>query len=117
VNAMSRGTAIALCPHSLSRFFAGVLPEEFWLAGTLELLRRCDATLMIQGWENSDGSRRERTEAEQRGMPLFFNLQDLEWWLKDVPEVPTRPPPRAALEKLARLTRELDDQAMGRNRP
>jgi hypothetical protein len=105
VNVLSDGKAIALCPHSLSRFYAGVLPEEYWLAGTLELMRRSDATLMMPGWEKSDGSRRERTEAEQRGMPVFFNLQDLEWWLKNVPAKPAAASAAISIAEFDRLKR------------
>lgn len=78
--------AMALCPHTNTRFFQGALPDAFWLEGTLELLRRCDATMMVAGWERSVGARGEKAEAERLGMPVFFNLQDLEWWLKNVPE-------------------------------
>jgi hypothetical protein len=80
------GGVIALCPHTNTRFFQGALPDDFWLEGTLELMRRCDAVLMVPGWEESVGARGEKAEAERRGMPVFTSLADLDWWLRNVPE-------------------------------
>lgn len=63
--------AMPLCPHTNTRFFHGVGPDEFWLAGTMELLRRSDAILLIPEWSRSSGACAERAEAERRGIPIF----------------------------------------------
>ena len=78
--------AAPLAPHPMYRYYQGSLPDEFWLQGTLELLRRCDAVMLVPGWEQSTGARGEKVEAERRGMPVFSKLDDLEWWLKNVAE-------------------------------
>ena len=31
--------AVAVCPHSLYRNFHGLLPDQFWIAATLEFMR------------------------------------------------------------------------------
>ncbi len=45
--------------------------DEFWLASTMELLRRCDAVVLVPGWQKSQGTRDEIIEAEKRGIPVF----------------------------------------------
>ena len=59
------------------RNYPGTLPDEFWLEGTLELLRRCDAVFLIPGWEQSTGSRSELDEATRLGLPVFDNVEAL----------------------------------------
>lgn len=56
--------------------FETVQPYPFWIAGTMALLRRCDAILMIPGWEDSSGARGERAEAS-RLMPVFYAPDDM----------------------------------------
>lgn len=65
---------VPLCPHSMTRFFDGTLTDEYWLAATLELLRRCDAILMLPGWQGSAGARAEHAEAVRLGVKVLFAL-------------------------------------------
>ena len=64
--------AIALCPHTNSRFFYKVLPDQVFIDGTLELMRRCDALLMALDWKESRGARNEHAEAARLNMPIFY---------------------------------------------
>lgn len=73
--------AAALCPHTNTRFFQGAAPDDVWLTGDLELLRRCDAVLLVVGWDQSSGARREKEVAEEIGLPVFDALRDLSAWL------------------------------------
>jgi hypothetical protein len=41
------------------------------LAGTLELMRRCDAVILVHNWRDSAGSRAEVDEAKRLGIPVF----------------------------------------------
>lgn len=81
--------AAALCPHANTRFFSGALPDETWLAGDLEMLRRCDALILTEDWRRSTGARKEADFAFDRGIPVFTKLEDLEHWLKLQDEVDT----------------------------
>jgi hypothetical protein len=75
--------AMPLCPHTNTRFFHGLLTPEFWYEGTIELLKRADAVLMVQGWELSVGCRRERDEALKTDKPVFYETDpDIEATLK-----------------------------------
>src|SRR5690349_1445104 len=38
---------VALCPHANSRHMDGVATDEVFLDGTMELLRRCDAVVLV----------------------------------------------------------------------
>lgn len=79
---ISRMGAIALAPHLLTRYFQDELPDEFWMTGAIELLKRSDAIFMVPGWESSIGSLAERQIALDRGMPVFENFKRLEEWLR-----------------------------------
>ena len=80
---------VALCPHANSRHMEGVTSDENFLAGTLELMRRCDAVVLVPNWRDSEGARAEVAEADRLGLPVFGRaaeqnstwLIDLMWWL------------------------------------
>lgn len=62
----------AICPHANTRFFQLELPDQRWLDGDLEILRRCDAIAVLHGWETSEGTRAEKTLARACGLPIFY---------------------------------------------
>ena len=66
----------ALCPHANSRHMDGITTDENFLAGTLEMLRRCDAVLLVEGWQKSVGSRAEVSEAMRLGKPVMYAWGD-----------------------------------------
>lgn len=68
---VAQAGAMPLIPHANTRFFHGHQTEQFWLDGTLELLRRCDALMLLPTWAQSSGARGEKAEAERLGLPVF----------------------------------------------
>lgn len=48
--------------------------DQFWLAGTLELMTRCDAVVLVPGWETSEGTRGEIAKADQLHIPVYRTL-------------------------------------------
>lgn len=67
-------------PHANTAHFDTMLPEisdEFWLEATLEIMRRCDAVVLVPGWESSIGAVGEKKEAERLLMPVFDNISNL----------------------------------------
>lgn len=66
---------IALCPHLNTRNFQGELPDDAWLEGDLIMLEKCDAILMVPGWNGSVGARAEAQHADRLGIPRFDTTQ------------------------------------------
>ena len=67
-------------PHANTAHMELDLPglgDDFWLAGTLEMMERCDAVVLIPGWQNSAGTRGEIIRAEELGIPVFRTLDAL----------------------------------------
>lgn len=67
-------------PHANTAHMELDLPglgDEFWLAGTLEMMERCDAVVLVPGWQNSAGTRGEIIRAEELGIPIFHTLDAL----------------------------------------
>lgn len=71
---------IPLCPHTMYRYFDGSAPDEFWLEGTQELLRRCDGIVMSPGWPQSSGSKGELELAKTLDMHIFMTPERFEEW-------------------------------------
>lgn len=77
--------AMPLCPHANTRHFDGLLTDEFWLDGTMELGRRCDAAIVVDGWESSSWSKAEIADFDRRCATVFLNLKALAEWLAGRP--------------------------------
>jgi hypothetical protein len=82
--------AMPLSPHSLTARMSGVEAEKFWISGTLELMRRCDAVFVLSGWRASEGTKGEIAEAERVGLPMFWqdtaaDLDRLRLWISWAP--------------------------------
>lgn len=74
-----------MCPHTNTRFFHGAAPDEVFLEGTLEMMRRSDLVYMLPGWKKSQGSIKEKKEAERLGLPVFFETWAVIEWLQEEP--------------------------------
>ena len=76
---MREGNTV-ISPIAHSHGVADFLPDnlrldgEFWMEQDLPLLARCDemAVLCLDGWEKSNGVRREIEFASKRGIPIRF---------------------------------------------
>lgn len=49
---------------------------QFWVDGTLEVMRRCDAVVLVEGWERSQGTLGEIAEARRLGLPIYANAAE-----------------------------------------
>lgn len=76
--------AVALCPHKNTASFGGAfeIPDETWLHGDLELVRRCDAVWALNGWQMSQGARLEIALAQRLKLPILYTTKDLIAFLK-----------------------------------
>jgi len=61
-----------ICPHLNTAFFDGLAPDNIWLQGDLEILKRCDVIVMIPGWEKSSGSKQEYHLALNYGLEIII---------------------------------------------
>ena len=66
----------AICPHLNSINFEGLNTEQHFIDGTLELMRRCDAVLLVPGWKLSEGTLGEIKEAKRLEIPVFKELDE-----------------------------------------
>lgn len=82
---VARLGAMPLTPHKNTENMHGALPDAFFLDGTMELLRRCDAVLLTENWTKSAGARAEAAEAGRRNIPCFMTLTALAAWLGGTP--------------------------------
>jgi len=78
--------AMPLCPHTNTANFDGLITSQFWIDGTLELMRRCDAVVLVAGWRESEGTCGEVREAHRLKLPVFpdgeVGKRALESWLR-----------------------------------
>ena len=61
-----------ICPHMNTALFDGLLPDDAWLMGDLEMLVRCDVIVMMQGWEQSVGATEELRMAKKWGKEIIY---------------------------------------------
>lgn len=71
-------------PHTMTSEFDKQLTDQFWLDGTLELLKRCDAIVLAENFGDSVGARTEYAEAVGREMPTWVD------WPKTDPDMRDR---------------------------
>ena len=76
--------AMPIISHANTRFFTGLCTPEFWYAGTMELLRRCDGIMLLPNWELSHGAFREAGEAERLRLKVWDYARFL--YREDLPE-------------------------------
>lgn len=74
--------AMPLCPHMNTKNFDGLKTGDFWIEGTLELLRRSDAIYVFDSrWRESTGTVGEIRLAFDQQMPIFFYRVLMSTWV------------------------------------
>ena len=53
------------------------IPAMSFINGDLEIIARCDAILMLPGWERSEGSQMEYRRATELGMPVYLSVEEV----------------------------------------
>jgi Domain of unknown function (DUF4406) len=76
-----RSGAACICPHKNTAFFGGAADDSVWLKGDLEIVRRCDAVVCVEGWNTSRGAIGEVELARQLGIPVFQSFEEFATWL------------------------------------
>lgn len=60
-----------IVPHLCTAFMDGLATDQHFLDGTLEAMRRCDEVWLVEGWEQSHGTRLEIAEAWRLGKSVY----------------------------------------------
>ena len=68
-----------ICPHANSRFFFGACPEDIFLEGYKEILKKCDGLILSSPGGQSKGTVEEIKIAEENGIPVFGKVHHLEF--------------------------------------
>ena len=65
---------VALTPHMNTAFFEWDcdIEDDDYIRGDLKILARCDAVIMIPGWEKSSGATAEHNFATTQKIPIFY---------------------------------------------
>lgn len=69
-----------ICPHMNTAHMEADLPhldDGFWLRGTLQLMERCDAVVLAEGWERSSGTLAEIARADELRIPVYRTREAL----------------------------------------
>jgi len=64
-----------ICPHMNSAYMDGVCPDETFLEGAIEILKRCDGIVMMPNWQQSAGSRDELNMAIKLGLEIIYEVE------------------------------------------
>jgi hypothetical protein len=71
-----------IIPHTMTCDFDKCLTDQFWLDGTMALLRVCHAVVLESRWAASRGARAEKLEAERLGLAVFDTAAETRWPLQ-----------------------------------
>ena len=53
------------------------IEDNFYLTGTMEMMKRCDGVLVVPNYEHSWGTRQELLLAINLGIPIYYNLTEI----------------------------------------
>jgi hypothetical protein len=82
IQLIQRGWAV-ITPHKNTGHYeiyekvAGITYND-WIEISKTLLSKCDAIIMLHGWQSSKGARIEYDFACEMGMPIYTEVPDLE---------------------------------------
>lgn len=74
------------CPHMNSAYMDKLSPNTpvlFYYAMDEEILSRCDAVLVLPGWENSEGTLAEIEYCKLHHVPYFYGREGLLNWYRE----------------------------------
>ena len=77
---LSKRGYMPVTPHKNTAQFERVVPSqkpEFWIDGTLALLEKCDAVVLVPGWQESIGTLGEIRHALKLGIPVHGDPMQL----------------------------------------
>lgn len=67
----NKGYAV-ICPHKNTALLDGAAADTVWLEGDLEMIRRSDTVVMMNGWEKSQGASSEHALAKELDLEIIY---------------------------------------------
>jgi len=61
-----------ICPHLNTVHFDGLYMDDVWLKGDIEIVKRCDVIVMIDGWKDSKGATEEWYVALKNNLDVVY---------------------------------------------
>lgn len=65
----------AISPHLNTKYFGLSISHKKLIKGDLEILSKCDAIIMLEGWEESEQCVLQKQFAEERYIPVYYYPQ------------------------------------------
>jgi len=68
------------CPHLNNAHFDAIapdVPKQFWREMNAAILHRCDALLLVPGWDNDEVTLRDVQYAETWGIPVAVTIDEI----------------------------------------
>jgi len=68
-----------VCPHTMTQGWCkeGDFDIETILQCDFEIVKKCDALLLLPGWERSEGACREKELAETFKKPIYYKVEEI----------------------------------------
>jgi hypothetical protein len=76
-----------ICPHTNSALIdygMDKVPDDFILPAYLDILKRCDAMVLVSGWSDSVGTLAEIELATKMNIPIYYDPEHLYYKIKTV---------------------------------
>jgi hypothetical protein len=73
VKLMQAGFAV-ICPHTMTHNWDGTVDYQGFIDRDLEIVKRCDAVMLLPGWRTSNGAQAEKAQADFHGIPVFESM-------------------------------------------
>lgn len=70
-----------ICPHLNTAFMDGIVDDQVFLDGDLEILKRCDVVLALPYWMDSKGASAEVNYAHAQHKKVCLNVDELARWI------------------------------------
>ena len=61
----------AIIPHLNTQFMDGIVPDNDFLEGDIEILSRCDFIVIMEDWQESKGAKEEVRYARENMIPIY----------------------------------------------
>ena len=66
-----------MIPHTNTAWMSGLQDHHWWYDATNEMLRVCDAIIMVPGWKESHGATLEHDEAKRMDINVYYDIAEV----------------------------------------